>query len=261
MDWPEQSVVLGAYDISDQVGRTELVDLESAKMVRAYIARLAPGETARIAVPAKIVKRPQIAPEDSSAFTFDSRPDRGLQRYLRASPQIESSHRKIKQLAHATIEIDESATAWQQVATICDWVRENIEYRFEETNRSCLEALANKQGDCGEMTGLFVAICRARGIPARAVWIPEHSYGEFYLVDSAGAGHWFPCQVAGDEQFGAMIEARPILQKGDSFKVPGQSRATRYAQPTLAAKEASGPLDVRWIMRRVDDPESRPSNR
>jgi hypothetical protein len=78
------------------------------------------------------------------------------------------------------------------------------------------------------MTSLFVALCRNARIPARMVWIPDHCYPEFYLEDGEGKGHWFPCQAAGTRQFGRMDEYRPVLQKGDRFKVPEKRQPQRY---------------------------------
>ena len=78
------------------------------------------------------------------------------------------------------------------------------------------------------MTSLFVALCRNARVPARMVWIPEHCYPEFYLEDADGNGHWFPCQAAGTRQFGRMDEYRPVLQKGDRFKVPEKRAPMRY---------------------------------
>jgi len=86
------------------------------------------------------------------------------------------------------------------------------------------------------MTGIFVALCRASNIPARCVWIPEHCYPEFYLEDPKGEGHWFPCQVAGDRQFGQMHDYRPILQKGDRFKIPEDTAMQRYIAETFTCK-------------------------
>ena len=126
--------------------------------------------------------------------------------------------------------------AWAQVEGIYDWVRTNIEYR-KGPIRHIRDALKDKKGDCEEMTGLFVAICRASNIPARCVWIPEHCYPEFYLEDPNGEGHWFPCQVAGDRQFGQMHEYRPILQKGDRFKVPEETLPLRYIAEYFTCKQ------------------------
>ncbi len=122
--------------------------------------------------------------------------------------------------------------------------------------RSCLDALKRKQGDCEELTSLFIAICRAQGIPARAVWIPGHAYPEFYLEDEQGSGHWFPCQAAGPYEFGSMNEARPILQKGDRVRLPGTREVVRYLQPTVQAKIATNPIQIQWISREVPEDDN-----
>ena len=107
-----------------------------------------------------------------------------------------------------------------------DWVRANVKYEFAEEIKPAIEALKDGKGDCEELSSLVIALCRASGIPARAVWVPGHCYPEFCLNDEQGKPHWFPCQAAGaDRQFGSMIEDRPILQKGDNFRVPGRARA------------------------------------
>jgi hypothetical protein len=178
-------------------------------------------------------------------LVISGKPPKDVKQWLLPSPLIESRHRKIRELAKS-LPIDETAPAWNQVEVIYDWVRENIEYKFETQNRSCLECLETKIGDCGEMSGLFIALCRARGVPARAVWIPEHTYPEFYLEDAEGNGHWFPCQAAGSRNFGGMLETRPILQKGDRFRVPGNREELRYLQPTLIC---DGAASVRFIIR------------
>ena len=150
------------------------------------------------------------------------------------SPFIESKHERIKEIA-AALPLADGVDAWTEVETIYNWVRENIRYEFDTEIQSCLTALDAGHGDCEELSSLFIAICRARGIPARAVWIPEHTYPEFYLEDAEGNGHWFPCQAAGSFAFGHMPEAKPILQKGDKFKVRNHPKPLRYVQPTLKA--------------------------
>ena len=87
-------------------------------------------------------------------------------------------------------------------------------------SRVACKQLDDGVGDCEELSSLFIAICRAAGVPARAVWIPGHTYPEFYLVDEQGEGHWYPCQIAGaGHDFGRMPESKPILQKGDRFRI------------------------------------------
>ena len=116
------------------------------------------------------------------------------------------------------------------------------------TGCEALERLADRKssatplldGDCEELTSLFVAMCRANGIPARSVWIPGHCYPEFYLEDDEGAGHWIPCQAAGTRAFGSMPDYRLVLQKGDNFKVPEHRKTQRYMAEFLRVKSAGG---------------------
>lgn len=51
-----------------------------------------------------------------------------------------------------------------------DWVVGNIAYSgFNRPNRGALWTMRTRQGDCTEFAALFVALCRANGVPARLV--------------------------------------------------------------------------------------------
>lgn len=253
LDWPEQTVAIVGEDSTANVTRTELGrDENGARRMSLWIAGLAAGEQAHVLLRLEITRRPQNVPGDTASLVFAKKPPREVKAWLVPSPQIESRSRVIRDLADS-LPIDASLPAWSQVELIYDWVRDNIRYEFAAQNRSCLECLESRKGDCGEMTGLFVALCRARGIPARSVWIPDHAYPEFYLEDAAGNGHWFPCQVAGSRDFGGLAESRPALQKGDRYRLPGQRDESRFLQPTLACDGSAG---MKFILRPVDDPPS-----
>jgi len=151
---------------------------------------------------------------------------------------------------------DEDLTAWQQVEANYDWTREQVEY----TNgpiKGALQALEDGTGDCEELTSLFIAICRAQGIPARTVWVPGHCYPEFYLVDEEGEGHWYPCQAAGDRSFGSMPDLRYILQKGDNFRVPEHRDRQRYVAEYLRGnnRRGSGDPQIHFIQSLVPVPQ------
>jgi hypothetical protein len=95
------------------------------------------------------------------------------------------------------------------------------------------------------MTSLFVALCRANGIPARTVRVPGHCYPEFYLLERNGKGHWFPCQAAGTRAFGAMPDPRPVLQKGDNVSATDprtnkKKTQVRFLPETLVGTPAGG---------------------
>lgn len=174
------------------------------------------------------------APQRTEGLQIPKKVPKELNWYMGDSPQIDTKDRAMKKVLDQ-LEAEAQEGAWLQVEQIYDWVRENIEYRQGEL-RSTKDALKERVGDCEEMTGLFVAMCRSKGVPARCVWIPNHCYAEFYLVDPEGEGHWYPCQLAGDRMFGSMNEYRPILQKGDRFKVPEEQGFQRYLREFFTCK-------------------------
>ncbi len=250
VEWTEQKISILGQAVSANVTKARMGrEEDNVQWMTMEVPQLAAGDTASVIVRMELQKSNIAAPTDPSSLVFSKKPPKEAKKWLLPSPQIESRNKKIRELADS-LEIDETLPAWNQVETVYDWVRDNIEYKFEAKNRSCLECLESRMGDCGEMTGLFIAICRARGIPARAVWIPDHTYPEFYLEDAEGNGHWFPCQAAGTRQFGEMQESRIILQKGDRFRVPGNRDELRYLQPTMEA--ASGGVAMEFVHRTVN---------
>jgi hypothetical protein len=238
-EWPEQKVKIIATNLPDNALIQERDVPGGAKQLVLQAQSLSPQQQMDIIVTVEIEKsfiNPPAAPE-SLLFPKKSLKEKEIAWYLGDSPLIETKSKAIRDIVKE-LKAAEPENAWAFVESVYDWVRNNIAYRNGEI-RSTRETLKNKFGDCEEMSGLFVAICRAAGIPARCVWIPEHCYPEFLLEDSEGFGHWYPCQVAGDRQFGKMQEYRPILQKGDRFKVPEHNSPQRYVAVHFTCKQRS----------------------
>ncbi|MEL7495987.1 MAG: transglutaminase family protein [Planctomycetota bacterium] len=253
MSWPEQEVEIIDDFKSDNVSRVKRKSQTKwAEKMEFRVNRLQSGASATSYLRYRIKKKMIKAPADTSIFQFAKKVPSQVRTFLKPSPYIDSKDKRIIEIANNLK--DDSLSAWDQVETNFRWVRDNVEYKFDKTIRTCLEALDNEHGDCEELSSLFIAICRAQGIPARAVWIPDHTYPEFYLVDQDGQGHWFPCQAAGNYEFGAMTEVKPILHKGDRFRIPGNKEEVRYLQPTLSASNATAPLGLKWIQREVAEP-------
>jgi hypothetical protein len=251
MPWPEQDVEIVDQQQSPQVRSISFRVLEDGvKQMQVQIPRLAPGEEATAIVTLEIVKRDILPPTDTHTLQVPRRGERDLRKYLKPSPYIESDDGSIGQAAAEAV--TGAQDGWSQAEAIYDWVRERIEYRFDRNIKSARKALEDGFGDCEEMTSLFIAMCRSQNIPARAVWIPGHCYPEFYLEETPGQGHWYPCQVAGTRFFGSMPEDRPILQKGDNFRVPGSREPQRYVQETLSAKHAAAPPEVQFIQKKLE---------
>jgi transglutaminase-like putative cysteine protease len=253
MDWPEQSVKRLKEEKTPHVSPISYRPLEGGVMrMLVQIPRLAAGDEASAVATFEITKSRIEAPQDTSVYSVPPRVSRDLDKFLLPSPYIESSDPKIKALAAEIIA--NKPQAWEQTAAIFDWVRTNLKYEFADDIKPATAALKQGQGDCEELSSLVIAMCRASKIPARAIWVPGHTYPEFYLVDDQGKGHWFPCQAAGAErQFGSMRDDRPIIQKGDNFKVPEESGRQRYVKQSLTAIDAEAPPQVKFIMERVKE--------
>ncbi|MDZ4848938.1 MAG: transglutaminase-like domain-containing protein [Pirellulaceae bacterium] len=238
-NWPEQQVKILGADLPDFSRYKERELPAGAKQLLLEVPALAAHQQLDVVITVEIVKSFIKLPEDTSSLIYPKKTirDKDLQWSLGDSPFIDTKSRQIRAIAKE-IKDKEPESAWKHVELIYDWVRDNIQYR-NGSLRTTQDALKDKFGDCEEMTGVFVAICRASNIPARCVWIPQHCYPEFYLEDANGFGHWFPCQAAGDRQFGEMNEYRPILQKGDRFKVPEEKQMQRYVAEYFTCKQRS----------------------
>jgi hypothetical protein len=235
MSWPEQHVEILDEDVSPGVQRVTTRTLnEGVRQVEFRIPRLVAGQSAHVIYTLQIKRYHILPPEKPHALRFASPVARELRPYLAESPYIEIAHPRVK-AAVAEIPLDASQSAWQQVETIYDWTRARIShYEGVRPLQGALRGLETGSGDCEEITSLFVAMCRLRGIPARSVWVEGHTYPEFYLEDAKGIGVWIPCESLGDRVFGGMPSYRLLLQKGDRFTMAQKRGPQRYVTPTIS---------------------------
>lgn len=252
-DWPEQKVRIVDEAISPQAKVTyRTLEGGGVKQMVVSIPRLAAGEEASAVVTFEVTRLDMNEPASTDGYRAPRKLTRDLKKYLLPSPYIESNDAKVRQLAPQIVAGKE--TAWLQTEAVFDWVRENVKYEFAEAIKPAIAALDDGVGDCEELSSLFIAFCRANKIPARAVWVPGHTYPEFYLEDEQGRGHWFPCQAAGEaHDFGEMHEDRPILQKGDNFRVPEERTPQRYVKQFLKAANAQSNPEVKFVLEKADE--------
>ncbi|UCC99992.1 MAG: transglutaminase domain-containing protein [Phycisphaerales bacterium] len=121
--------------------------------------------------------------------------------FLRHEKYIEKDHQLIQEIA----EDIEGETDIDIVKSIYDHVLDNMEYSgLGRKDWGAVKAVQLGKGDCTEYSDLFVALCRARGIPARVAsgytvgfvsTSSRHNWAEVYL-DQYG---WVPFDpTAGD---------------------------------------------------------------
>lgn len=236
--WPEQSVEIVEVNVPAPF-RHSFRDLPGGnQQLLIQAPNLLAATTIEATLKVRVQKSHIVGPEDTLGLVIPKRAPADAKLFTGNSPFIETTSTEVRKIAR-DIKEQNPLTDWQHVEMLYDWVRENIVYQQGEL-KSVRDALRDKTGDCEEMSSTFVALCRASGVPARIVWIPNHCYPEFYLQDATGTGYWFPCQVAGTRNFGSMPEYLPILQKGDRFKVPEQPELQRYLADFLTAKNVRG---------------------
>jgi hypothetical protein len=113
-----------------------------------------------------------------------------MQEFLGATPFIQSDDPALRRQA-ADIIADER-DALGAAGLIKQWVYRSIEKKPTLSIPSALDVLKLKVGDCNEHTVLYVALCRAAGIPSRFCAGLVYSQGSFYYHAWAEvfAGRW-----------------------------------------------------------------------
>ncbi len=145
--------------------------------------------------------------------------------YTKAEKYIEVGDPKIIQLADQLA--GDETNPYLQAKTFYDYIVKNAHYKLLGKGLNGAKYLLDTgNGECGDYSALFIALSRAKGIPARPVvgyWAisgndQTHVWAEFYLE---GIG-WIPVDATIGQQsadknayyFGNMDNQRVVLSKG-----------------------------------------------
>lgn len=236
IDWPEQRVRVIEEDFPNgaRIGYRDLKEGGCRELVF-KMNRLKAGQKIEASVILEIIRSEQSPPAETASLKIPKRVPKELRIYLRESPYIETDNRHLRKWSKELTEGIDSD--WAKVEAVYRGVREAVKYKeayVEKSVRGAYAAYDTGEGDCEDMSCLFIALLRNLDIPARTVRVPEHCWAEFYLEDADGTGHWYPAQIAGNEALGVSASAQamqPILQKGDAFTLPESPReTTRYVK-------------------------------
>lgn len=93
--------------------------------------------------------------------------DENLKESLEATVFCQSENQDIQTLAQKIIGNEKNS--WAAAKKIAEWINQNLTPNYDVGFASAEEILENLQGDCSEHTVMFVALCRAVDLPARAV--------------------------------------------------------------------------------------------
>ena len=147
--------------------------------------------------------------------------------YLGDSPGIQTRAPEVRKL-HAELSSQETHP-WALAEVFQRWVHKEIEPKRGEF-MGVVNALKRRYGDCEEKAAVFVALCRASGIPARLVWVPNHNWAEFYLADMDGQGHWIPSHTSCYAWHGWTGAHELVIQKGDRVMPAHEKKAQRLLE-------------------------------
>lgn len=161
--------------------------------------------------------------------------------FLLPSDGIESTHPEIQQLAQRTA--GSETDLLRRATLLFETTQRSIRY-VEGPFAGALGGLRAGQGDCEDRSTLFIALCRAAGIPARLVWGPGHAWSEFAMAEPDGSLVWIPADPTKERAPGVVRHQYPILQKGDRFRLPEQPNTLhRYLSPRCTGLGAAPQLE------------------
>ncbi len=243
VQWPEQTVSVHEEELPSEITDISWEDLGNIKMMRFRISDVAAGEKLIGLVTFRVSTSQIIAPKNTSIFRIPKKRVREIRSYFGESPEISLRDTKMKKQAKALF--DNGQSDWVKVEGLFDWIRANIEERAGDAKGS-VDTFRDKSGNGEDRVSLFVAMCRINKVPARMVFVDGSQYAEFYLVDQNEKGHWFPCNVTGIREFGAIGEPRAILQKGDSYRVAGEKKKLKFV-PAKATVKGSKPKIIKFV--------------
>ncbi len=239
-DWPEQTVRLDDETVPSEVAVIKYRTLdEGVRQMIALMPSVQPGEVIELTQIYEVETHQVNAPEETDSLRIPKNVPKAIRPYLGVSPQISFRNRKL--LKAAKNAIADAETDWAKVQAIYDWVRDNIEQNDEIESEDTMSVFRNGIGNSEDKVALFVGMCRILKIPARMVWVEGNQFAEFYLVNEDRYGHWYPCQLAGFREFGAMSQPRVILQKGDNIKVPEKENPEKFVAEFAIVKGTSKP--------------------
>lgn len=219
-EWPEQSVRVVKEDISPGVKGSKYRETGLLKQFMFHMPFIETAKEEFVEFHLEYTRKEVLPPEDTSAFKIPKKLDKELRIYLGDSPKLDPKVGKVSQtLKEIGTGFTEETTDWDKVEAVFNWVKDNIA-RHMANGASTADVLKSKKANTEDIVATFVALCRAARVPARMVWLTEGVSAEFYMQDESGKGRWFPCSYGAKAEFGFSTETKPIILKGDSFKVP-----------------------------------------
>jgi len=170
-------------------------------------------------------------PAETAPLTADEK--KKMAEHLKPTAFLQSDDPRIRKLSADTI--GGQSDPYKAAVLLNKWVHRNIEKKFTPVISNALDTLKTRRGDCGEHAALFVALCRAAGIPAREVaglaytetgggilgghaWAEIYAGGKWYTFDPTfGQANADPLHIkvaeGGMSGMGGMLRLTDLMSK------------------------------------------------
>jgi len=128
-----------------------------------------------------------------------------LSGYLKHDDRWDSDNAAIQQAASSALQGEKNV--YLAAEKISQYVVDWLDYQVQDDRQGSLWALTNREGDCSEYTDLSIAMARASGIPARALYgwgyyenenLRAHAWLEYYFPNEG----WQPADPTWRETSG-----------------------------------------------------------
>lgn len=181
--------------------------------------------------------------------------------FLHKEKFVELESDRIKEIAADLKQLHKTPFAIAHAAYA--WILDRVQYQLIEGLGGAKYCIENAHGECGDYSALFVAICRAAGIPARPVvgfWAHGENQWHVWAEFMMPGGTWIPCDPSvGDQNrrkrefyFGNLDNNRVILNRTFNFEIekPGEHKGAEFLQVGAwwyFAKRNQGQPSVEYI--------------
>ncbi len=125
---------------------------------------------------------------------------------------IDPEDPQIRTIADTIYTTEKTNNTFLMAKALFSWLKQNIAYQVhpdEPAVRSAIVTLSNKQGDCDDISFLYISLCRALDIPARFVrgylitdglngtaTATAHAWTEVYVGQPGFLNGWIPVECA-----------------------------------------------------------------
>ena len=192
--------------------------------------------------------------EEGSIENYDPS-DPVLSRYLGSSEYIQTDHPLLQEAANSVVGTE--TNPYIKAKQLFNFVVDHM-IGFTEGINDALGAFNSQQGECGGYSNLFIALCRAVGVPARPItgivgikegsyyWangdVYTHVWAEFYLPKYG----WIPAdptnaELSNANTLGIAYGDRLILSKGADIELGhGMSQIPWFHMPYVNGHQEKG---------------------